>query len=121
MVVLSRGDAGELVGGELVRARSQGVSLVRFLTSETKESWASVAARAAADAREDDAPVELPKPHDRVDHFSFGICDVLVVQGNRMKIRSATGGRLREISLEMLRVLPPTEVNGRRVFGLVKR
>ncbi len=123
MIVLSRGDAGELLGGQLVRARSLGVSLARFVTSQEKESWAAVAARAAAETAGPDADesTELPKVGDRVDHFAFGICDVLHVRPNRMKIRSATGGKLREISLEVVRVLPPTELGGKRVFGLVKR
>ena len=57
----------------------------------------------------------------RVDHFVFGLCDVMVVREERMKIRDAAGGKLREIHLRAVKVLKPTVEDGRRVFKLARR
>ncbi|HLW45878.1 MAG TPA: DUF296 domain-containing protein, partial [Acidimicrobiales bacterium] len=50
-----------------------------------------------------DAPA--PEPGDVVDHFAFGRCDVLKSDGDRLHLRIHKDGRIREIALEMLRVL----------------
>jgi hypothetical protein len=83
-------------------------------------SWASLAAM--SEEPEDDEADEAPRYGDQVDHFVFGLCDVMVVKGERMKIRDVHGpGRLREIHIGAVKVLRPVERNGRRVFKLVKR
>ena len=128
-----------LVGGELLRARSLGVTAALFTPQEASAagsraprvpgaapgaSWAAIAtATAEAEgASVEPEATEIPKFKDQVDHFKFGLCDVMLVQGDRMKIRDLTArGRLREISLKMLKVLPPTEHEGKRVFKLVRR
>jgi hypothetical protein len=69
----------------------------------------------------DDEAEEAPKFGDRVDHFVFGLCDVMVVREERMKIRDAGGGKLREIHLGAVKVLKPVEQDGRRVFKLARR
>lgn len=50
----------------------------------------------------DDSP--FPEPGDVVEHFAFGICEVLKSDGDRLHLRVAKDGRIREIALEMLRV-----------------
>jgi hypothetical protein len=45
----------------------------------------------------------------------------MVVREERMKIRAAAGGKLREIHLRAVKVLKPTVEDGRRVFKLARR
>jgi predicted DNA-binding protein with PD1-like motif len=54
-------------------------------------------------APEIDAP--LPEQGDVVDHFAFGRCDVVKSDGDRLHLRIHKDGRIREIALEMLRVI----------------
>jgi predicted DNA-binding protein with PD1-like motif len=67
-----------------------------------------------------DAPV--PDPGDIVEHFAFGLCDVLKSDGDRLHLRVHKDGRIREIALEMLRVarLDDTPA-GTRHFKLERR
>jgi hypothetical protein len=57
-----------------------------------------------------------------VEHFAFGVGEVLRTDGDRLHLRVGKEGRIREIALEMLRVspLPPTE-DGKRRFKLERR
>jgi hypothetical protein len=73
-----------------------------------------------SDDAEDEA-TEMPRYGDRVDHFAFGLCDVMVVREGRMKLRVLDGGNLREIQVSALRVLKPTLRDGKRVFPMVRR
>ncbi len=64
----------------------------------------------------------MPQYKDQVEHPVFGLCDVMVVRGDRMKIRDVHGPtRVREIHLSVFKVLAPVELAGVRVFKLVKR
>lgn len=92
-----------------------------------QQAWSQVAA--ASDAMVDDAPMSddddgdpNPAPGDRVDHFSFGLCEVLMSDGERLKIRDLKGpGRIREISLSAL-IVERTKSNGpKRGFRLLRR
>jgi hypothetical protein len=154
-VVLSRAtDSGlELVGGELVRARSLGVTLstsgagdpvarpARVATAPARtpdpppaaaedrsqaaaSGWAADAAAAARRLRaaeRDDTQV-LPEPGDLVKHFAFGLCEVLMAEDDRLKIRDLDGpGRIREIRTDMLIVRGPTDQGGRSLFQLERK
>jgi hypothetical protein len=69
-----------------------------------------------------DAPV--PEAGDTVEHFAFGPGDVVKSDGDRLHIRVAKDGRIREIALEMLRVTPlgaPEDPPGTRHFKLERR
>ena len=149
MVVLSRPDGEGVVGGRLVKALSAGVAVgviagrsaaavapgPRPAVPRAKESaaesgkpspqptaqggWAAIAAIPQED---DDETDEAPKYGDQVNHFVFGLCDVMVIRGERMKIRDVHGPRrLREIHLNAVKVLAPTVEGGKRVFKLAKR
>ena len=87
--------------------------------------WARVAAAnaAAAERDEEDEVEQLhPDAGDLVDHFAFGLGEVLTSDGDRLRIRDVQGpGRIREVSLTMLKVLGPTESDGKRLFQLVRR
>jgi hypothetical protein len=132
MAVLARAaaDGVKLFGGRLVKARSAGVSIALgelmplppqnpATADATAPGWTGPAPSLPSD---DDEADEVPKFGDRVDHFVFGLCDVMVVRGERMKIREVKGpGKLREIHVGPFKVLRPVEVDGKRVFRLMKR
>jgi hypothetical protein len=118
--------AGALAGGRLVRGRASGVTVFVHAPGSAASSGKAVPVRGTplrADpaALADDAAEEAPKFGDRVDHFVFGLCDVMVVREERMKIRDVGGGKLREIHLRAIKVLQPVEQDGRRVFKLARR
>jgi hypothetical protein len=139
MAVLSRPDGEGVVGGRLLRARSAGVAIGvvagadvaaeapgpgkdRTAATGAEKAAAGGWAALAAIQPDDDETDEAPKYGDRVNHFVFGLCDVMVVRGERMKIRGVHGpGRLREIHLNAVKVLAPTVEDGKRVFKLAKR
>jgi hypothetical protein len=152
-VTLARvSDAGlQVVGGELVRGRSAGVTVIlQPVTHDavaqdpgrpdpvtpdaaglarkipaSPATWATAAAAsAAAKGRDQDDHGDDPTPEagDRVEHFAFGLCEVLTSDGDRLRIRDVEGPhRVREVSLAMLRVTGPTESEGKRLFQLVRR
>jgi predicted DNA-binding protein with PD1-like motif len=63
-----------------------------------------------------------PEAGDVVDHFAFGRCDVLKSDGDRLHLKIHKDGRIREIALEMLRVLRLPEEDGQpRRFKLERR
>jgi hypothetical protein len=128
MVTLLAVESGQaaLAGGKLVSGRSAVVSL--FLSEPRSAPSApeaqgekSAGTAPAADPGDDDESDEAPRYGDRVDHFVFGLCDVMVVREERMKIRAAEGGKLREIHLRAVKVLKPTVEDGRRVFKLARK
>ena len=136
-VTLARvSDAGqELLGGVLVSARSAGVTLALSPAKPpvsiggSAAGWArarAISAKAAAadelDELADGRAESSPQAGNLVDHFAFGLCDVLQADGDRLRIRDVKGsGRIREVSLSVLEVLPPIESEGRQLFRLVRK
>jgi hypothetical protein len=143
------GDAPEMLGGVLVRAVSAGVSAL-CLTAEIRRAAepdpeprrapvdvaprpveragtpvSSFAARVGVPrAAEDDSEPyhELPERSDLVEHFAFGLCEVLKVEGDRLVLRDLRGpGRIREIASEKLSISGPLEHDGKRLFKLSRR
>jgi predicted DNA-binding protein with PD1-like motif len=83
-------------------------------------SLAALPPRPARPGPDLDAP--FPEPGDVVDHFAFGVCDVLRSDGDRLHLRVRKDGRIREIALEMLRVAAlPDAGDGKRRFKLERR
>lgn len=140
----------ELVAGQLLSARSAGVTAtlwtaqgsVRELVdaappraeaaaepakpaaaaAPAATGWAAAAQAVAADLKEEEDEPERPARGDLVRHFAFGLCEVLQDTGDRLKLRDLHGpGRIREIAVEMLEIWPPTEQNGKRVFKLTRK
>jgi hypothetical protein len=140
----------ELVAGQLLSARSAGVTAsiwgaqgsVRELVDAAPEreetelvaqpkappkapgagGWAAAAHAAAADLAEEEAEPQRPERGDLVRHFAFGLCEVLQDTGDRLKLRDLHGaGRIREIALDMLEIAAPVEQNGKRVFKLSRK
>jgi hypothetical protein len=85
---------------------------------------AGAAALAAAAPAEEEPEIDAGEPErgDLIQHFAFGICEVLNSSGDRLMIRDISGpGRIREIRSDMLVIHPPTEHNGKRLFKLSRR
>ncbi len=150
-VVVVRGDgAGQaLHAGKVVRARSLGVvvsvvggaALAESAPEDDEEpprvgsagaksapapgpaptGWAALA-EIKPEEDPDEESDELPKYGDRVQHGVFGLCDVMVVKGDRMKIRDVHGtGRMREVHVGAFKILKPQLRDGKRVFRLAKK
>jgi predicted DNA-binding protein with PD1-like motif len=70
----------------------------------------------------DDNPV--PEAGDIVEHFAFGVCEVLKSEGDRLHLKVTKDARIREIALEMLRVTlistDPT-TDGKRRYKLDRK
>ena len=146
---LSRLENGtvSLLGGVLVRARSREVTAV-CVGSSTPRAEAAVpapvtksatptnparppggsnfasriGAAAALSDEEDAAGSDTPERGDLVQHFAFGLCEVLSAAGERLVLRDAGGsGRIREIAIDRLAVTGPSEHDGKRLFRLERR
>jgi hypothetical protein len=73
--------------------------------------------RAADEQRE-----TYPEPGDRVTHFAFGECLVESSDGDRISIKQDKDGRVREVSLAMLRIDPPViDAEGRKHYRLQRK
>lgn len=88
-------------------------------------AWAEAAASAAELATEPEPEVEEEpelRRGDRVQHSAFGLCDVLGVEGDRIRIRDVHGsGRVREIALDIFDLKRLADRDGKRVFKLARR
>jgi hypothetical protein len=138
----------ELVAGQLLGARSAGVTstlwvaqgsvreLVDAAPARAEPSaqpeasakpaaasgWAAAASAAAADLAEEEEEEARPERGDLVRHFAFGLCEVLQETGDRLKLRDVHGqGRIREIAVDMLDITLQGEQNGKRVFRLNRK
>jgi hypothetical protein len=120
--------------GDLVRAGAPGSGFpsepdtdvdAAIPPPQSGSGWGIAAARAAAEQQveEEEEPEVLdPERGDLIQHFAFGVCEVLTVNGDRLMIRDTAGpGRIREIRIDMLVIHPPTERNGKRLFKLSRR
>jgi hypothetical protein len=145
------GERIEVLAGVLLSARSEGVSALCVSSGNDAPSAAtttpmrttaplevrdarpiapprgavasSFAARVGVSAPEDDDETgPMPERGDLVDHFAFGLCEVLSVTGERLVLRDLRGsGRIREIASDRLSVTGPTEHDGKRLYRLTKR
>ncbi|HEX9620884.1 MAG TPA: hypothetical protein VF989_12165 [Polyangiaceae bacterium] len=128
---LESGEAGgdgqqAVAAGASLEAPGQPPEAEQDEPPRTASGGAGWAARARAAAREhgatEEEPIVPPKRGDRVHHFSFGLCDVLSSDGERLRIRDARGpGRIREVRLSMLEVNVPVVRDGKRVFDLGRK
>ena len=115
VVTLARAsDSGiEVLGGVLVRARSAGVHVAVHaatasdvgIAAASPSPWVKAAAVSAAiAAREVIEEVDelSPEAGNLVDHFAFGLCEVVTSDGERLKDprRSKVPGRVREVSID---------------------
>jgi hypothetical protein len=64
-----------------------------------------------------------PETGDNVTHFHFGECEVITSDGERIRLRQERDGRVREVSLTMLRIEAPTvdAATGKRHFHLSRK
>jgi hypothetical protein len=69
-----------------------------------------------------DEPAEVyPEVGDKVIHFHFGECEVIDSDGDRIRLRQERDGRVREVSLTMLKIEPPVDIDGKRHFELRRK
>ncbi|MCC6556858.1 MAG: DNA-binding protein [Polyangiaceae bacterium] len=70
-----------------------------------------------------DEEQHYPEVDDLVTHFHFGECVVLSSDGERIRLRQERDGRVREVSLTMLRAEAPTTdpATGKRHFRLLRK
>jgi predicted DNA-binding protein with PD1-like motif len=64
-----------------------------------------------------------PEVDDLVSHFHFGECVVISSDGERIRLRQERDGRVREVSLTMLKIEAPTTdpASGKRHFRLLRK
>lgn len=62
-----------------------------------------------------------PEEGDRVNHFAFGQCTVLVSDGERLRLQQDKDSRVREVALSMLRVSEPQMIDGKRHWDLARK
>jgi len=62
-----------------------------------------------------------PEPGDAIEHFAFGLADVVKSDGDRLHLRVHKDGRIREIALEMLKVTPLESTGPNRRFKLERK
>jgi len=105
-------------------AARAGTGAERSARAPEPSAWAAAARASAEAARAAEPPPEespFPERGDQVQHFAFGLCNVLMSDGESLRIRDVAGaGRVREIRVDKLIVLPPSVRDGRRVFELVR-
>jgi hypothetical protein len=70
---------------------------------------------------ETDSDQPFPEAGDVVEHFAFGRCEVIKSDGDRLHVKLARDGRIREIALEMLKVSTMEPVDGRKHFRLDRK
>ncbi len=91
---------------------------------EAGSSWAAMASATARSLRaaQVDEEKQYPEPGDLVHHFAFGLCNVLIAEHDRLKIRDLDGpGRIREIHIGKLDMSGPTDKDGKRLFRLERK
>jgi hypothetical protein len=138
----------ELVAGQLLGARSAGVTSTLWVAqgsvrelvdaappraepaaqpelsvkAPTASGWAAAASAVAAELAEEEEEEVHPARGDLVRHFAFGLCEILQETGSRLKLRDLHGGgRIREIATDMLDISLQGEQNGKRVFKLNRK
>lgn len=63
----------------------------------------------------------VPDPGDLVEHFAFGMCEVVKSDGDRIHLRLEKDQRIKEIALAMLRVVPIDVASSPKLWRLERR
>ena len=63
----------------------------------------------------------FPEAGDFVEHFAFGKCEVVKSDGDRLHVKLARDGRIREIALEMLKVVTLDPADGHQRYRLDRK
>lgn len=103
---------------EPARQSSPGVAPVAMMTLEPGPA---LPARPVKPKAEEEI---YPEVGDLATHFHFGECEVITSDGDRIRLRQDEehGGRIREVSLAMLRVTgPQIGADGKRKFQLARK
>ncbi|MFO0665707.1 MAG: hypothetical protein U0174_17250 [Polyangiaceae bacterium] len=84
----------------------------------SEEKKAAIPERARPQANFDQ---DFPEARDLVEHFHFGRAEVLKSDGDRLHVKVARDGRIKEIALQMLKVTRKDDEGGVRVFKLDRK
>lgn len=114
---------------ETARAVPAGIGHTAVSASEAPAAPSATSPSPAAPAmparpvRPKEEPEIYPEVGDLVMHFHFGECEVSSSDGDRIRLRQVKDGRMREVSLSMLKIEPPTVdgESGKRHFRLARR
>jgi hypothetical protein len=88
----------------------------------TKVTLASAALPAPPARKALDLDAEYPEVGDHATHFLFGDCEVIDSDGERIKLKQKKDSRVREVSLSVLSLDPPTRgADGVRHFALNRK
>ena len=71
--------------------------------------------------QKDEEATLVPEAGALVEHFAFGKCDVLKSEEDRLYLKMHRDGRIKEIALEMLKVTPLDDEDGKKSFRLSRR
>ncbi len=63
----------------------------------------------------------VPEIGSLVDHFAFGKCDVIKSEDDRLYLKMHRDGRIKEIALEMLKVTPLGDEDGKKSYKLARK
>jgi hypothetical protein len=115
-----RGVGGPSLGDEPEPLAAQASDLAKRPLMSAFAAKVGITQPAVADDAEDEGV--LPERGDLVEHFAFGMCEVVLATGERLVLRDVGGrGRTREIESGRLSITGPVEHDGRRLFRLAKR
>jgi hypothetical protein len=120
----AQGSVRELVDAAPARSEAAAEPAQAAVAAPAGSGWAAAAHAAAADLVEEEPDEEPGRPErgDLVRHFAFGLCEVLQDTGDRLKLRDLNGpGRIREIAVDMLEISVAPVYNGKRVFKLSRK
>jgi len=97
--------------------------VVKEAEIELKPSAPALAPPARIAKPQEDVNELYPEVNDLVTHFSFGECEVISSDGERIRLRQIKDGRVREVSLEMLKIERPTtdSATNKRSFKLSRK
>ena len=90
--------------------------------SPTFSQSAPMPQRIAKPVKPEEEDQVYPDAGDNVDHFAFGRCEVLKSDGDRLHLRLGKDSRIKEISLDMLKVTEVEREEGQpRLFKLARK
>lgn len=93
------------------------------LIATPREAAAAASPPVPVRSKPREEPETYPEPGDLVNHFHFGECTIIESDGDRIRLRQDKDGRVRDVSLTMLRIEAPTvdPATGKRHFQLARK
>lgn len=70
----------------------------------TTSGWGAAIQEAAQHESSSTPVAQVPRRGDQIDHFAFGRCEVVKCDGERIHLRLAKDGRVKELAMDLLKV-----------------